>query len=166
VVPAAQTVRRGQHFSSPHAVAARLYQYVAGSAHVVHVVPSAHTVPAGDGGSVPHAVKPFPSQYDAGFLQKLQVPPRPVLPAVAAAPRSEGVAGLVAAAMAREQGRALFPVGKAGACRRRAKVLPLRLGALLLQLPPLDEAWIEKRSDEKSEDVGRKPRDCKRCWMM
>jgi hypothetical protein len=55
-------VRRGQHPSFPHAVVALLYQYVAGSAHVLHVVPREQMVPVGVLGSDPHAVKPLPNQ--------------------------------------------------------------------------------------------------------
>jgi hypothetical protein len=49
-------VRLGQHPSFPHAVVALLYQYVAGSAHVLHVVPREQMVPVGVLGSVAEPV--------------------------------------------------------------------------------------------------------------
>jgi hypothetical protein len=81
-----------------------------------------------------------------------------VRPHVPAALRAERVARLVAAILAVDQGRALLPVGKAGACSPGAKVLLLLL-RLLLQFLPVDVAWGEEGSEEKNDGADRELHD-------
>jgi hypothetical protein len=110
--------------------------------------------PGGVRGLRPARRKALPEPVRRRALAELAGAPQaaqgPVVPLVSAAPVAERVASLVAAVRAGDQGRALLPVGKTGACSRGTKVLLLLRLGLPFQLLPFDEAWREERSDEKN----------------